>query len=332
MGVALRAVVVGCGSMGVEASGTRDVVGVATHAEAYQRCRRTRLVGLCDPDAARLARAGQRLGVAEQHAELDALLASCEPQLVSICTPDATHFTLARRAIEHPGVMGVLVEKPLAGSVEEAGALVAAAEARGVVLAVNHSRRYAPALQALSDELAAGSFGRVQAITGYCTKGVLRNGSHWLDLARFLGGDVREVRAQLARESDPADPDLHVQLAFASGAFGQMVSLDARAHAMFEMDVVGTVWRERLSDSAHVRESFRVGDSARYPGYRTLGAREVSEVDFRDLALHAVDDLARAVQEGAAVRCSGRDGRAAVRLATAAIEAARTGRSVEVEP
>src|SRR5205823_374868 len=68
--------------------------GVCTHAQAYAQCEATQLVAICDKDAAKLERCGQRWHVAARYRDAGRLLAEEQPQIVSVCTPDHTHYEL----------------------------------------------------------------------------------------------------------------------------------------------------------------------------------------------------------------------------------------------
>ena len=117
-------------------------MGIYNHAAAYRACPETELVAVCDADPARLARATERWKVEAKYVDASELLSKAQPEIVSICTPDATHFTLIKAALETPSVRAILAEKPLALEVSQARELVELARARGVALAVNYSRRY----------------------------------------------------------------------------------------------------------------------------------------------------------------------------------------------
>jgi predicted dehydrogenase len=113
------------------------------HARVYQASPLSELVGVHDVDPAR-ARA-----VAERHGcrvfdSADALLAACEA--VSIAVPTVGHRAAAERAAA--AGRHALVEKPMAVTVEEADAMVAAARAAHVVLQVGQVERFNPALLA----------------------------------------------------------------------------------------------------------------------------------------------------------------------------------------
>ncbi|WP_313557845.1 Gfo/Idh/MocA family protein, partial [Miniimonas arenae] len=107
------------------------------HVAAYQRFPdEARIVALVDPVPGRAARARDELGLAdaEVYEDASAMLAVGNVDLVSIATPPATHAALTVAALD-AGVH-VLVEKPMAPSLEECDAMIAAAQRSGRVLSV----------------------------------------------------------------------------------------------------------------------------------------------------------------------------------------------------
>jgi predicted dehydrogenase len=325
----LRAALVGCGRIGSGFADDPRMRGdVFTHAEAYARSPRTELVAVCDAGAEAAAACGARW-VAPAFTSVGGMLEGARPEVVSVCTPDATHAAVLREVMAHPAApRAVLCEKPLATDLGEAQALVAEARARGVVLGVAYMRRHADNLRALRGWMAEGGLGRVQGVSGWYGKGTLHNGSHWFDLLRMLAGEVRTVRALDSLREGGADPTLDVVLEMESGALATLRASDAGAFTVFEMDVMGTAGRALVTDSGHRIDVFRAGDSPRYSGYTELLPEPRDFGDRRDLMLHAVDDLARALEEGRDPACTGEDGVAALRIGAAALESARTGRVV----
>lgn len=93
-------------------------------------------------------------------AGLAELLADSSIRAVIIATPPATHYELARTALESG--RNVLVEKPMAETAAEAAELAALAERHGLVLAVGHTPLYAPGFAALRERFAHGSLGQAR--------------------------------------------------------------------------------------------------------------------------------------------------------------------------
>ena len=320
--MSLSATLIGCGKIGSELADDPKVPGVYTHAAAYSACPGTTLVAVCDADEAKAKACAARWGVARYYSNAAQMLAELRPELVSICTPDATHYSLAKLALSSPNVQAVLVEKPLALSTAEAQELVELAEARDIKLAVNYSRRYSPGHQWLRTWLGTGGLGMIQAVNGYYTKGLLHNGSHWLDLARFLFGDLRVAQVfapPRAFAGDlPGDPSETLVLHSTAGVSLTLHGLDAAAYTLFEMDIVGLKGRVRIVDSGHMFETSCVEPSRFYTDYQMLGEPTRRAGELQDVTLHAVEDLVASVSEARSPLCSGNDALEVLRLVASA--------------
>jgi predicted dehydrogenase len=258
-------------------------------------------------------------------------MAKARPDIVSVCTPDATHEAVLGDVLSGDGVRAVLAEKPLALSLEGAQRAVAAARSRGVVLAVNYSRRYSRRLGDVKALIESGKLGAIQKVAGLYTKGVMHNGSHWFDLARWLVGEVRAVRGFDGGDGAVDDPTLDAWLRFDNGATGFLQGCSADAYAVFEMDILGTLGRVRIVDLGHRIELSHVAPSPRYSGYDALHGDAPLEGDLEDTMVRAVEDLVACVREGREPLCRGEDGVAALRIASALIESAREAREIVLE-
>ena len=313
----MRAAVLGCGAIGA-GSGTdpHPDVGVITHAGAYSACAETELVAVCDAEPARAEAAARHWG-ARAYTDAATLLVEAEPEIVSIATPDPTHADLLAQCLVAPGVRAVLAEKPLALDVETARTLVALAHERGVALAVNYSRRFAPAFQRLREDL---GIGELQHVNGLYVKGLAHNGTHWLDLLRMLAGEPVALRGFDRLREGGADPTLDAELTLPGGVGARLAGLDTRRFTAFEMDLVGTHGRVRIAESGHVIERWTVGEDPRHPGYRVLAPGERTTGALRDTTLHAVESLVRGTPA-----CTGEDGVAALALVDAINTSAAAG-------
>jgi len=113
--------------------------GWELHAAPLQKFPEYRLVAVCDQSQARLAQAAQAFSV-RTYSEAQALIGDAEVQLVVVAAPSNLHASLAIGAME--AGKHVLVEKPMAITLAEAEAMLAAAERSGRILTVFHNRRW----------------------------------------------------------------------------------------------------------------------------------------------------------------------------------------------
>lgn len=324
-----RAAVIGCGKIGSAFADDPRVRGVYSHAGAFAASSRVCLIAVCDADDARAKSCARRWGLADSYTDVVRLLGEARPEIVSICTPDATHASVLRSVLAADSVKGVLAEKPLTTRVTEAEEIVSMAANAGVALAVNYIRRYASSHTHIREAIAGGALGAIQSVNGLYSGGLVHNGTHWFDLVRWLIGEIVTVQGFPSAEMD-ADPSPDVRLEFAMGAKGYLHGCRREAFGVFETDIVGTVGRIRIVDSGHRIETYTVGDNPNYTGYRAL-LRVSDESDgVGDALVNAVEDLVDCIAADRTPRCSGADAVAALRVAEAARASVEAGRALRV--
>src|SRR5207247_338612 len=138
-----RAAVIGCGRIGAGFDDDPRRGFVSTHAGAYARTDGVRLVALADLDHEKLGRYGRKFEVPGLYADAGEMLARERPDIVSVCTATSTHLTLVRAAAD-AGAKAVFCEKPIADSLAAADEMIRVCRDRGVLLMVDHQRRFAP--------------------------------------------------------------------------------------------------------------------------------------------------------------------------------------------
>jgi predicted dehydrogenase len=149
------------------------------------------LTALCDTRAEARSAVGDQFGVARGScfARADELFArERDLDLVVVATTADTHGELVRAAAA-AGARNVLCEKPLAASVAECDAMIAACAAAGTKLAVNHQMRFMDQYRLVKEELESGVLGRLASMTvvGGCL-GLAMNGSHYIEAFAHLTG------------------------------------------------------------------------------------------------------------------------------------------------
>jgi predicted dehydrogenase len=176
-----------------------------------------RLVAVCDPEPAARA-AAERLG-AQTYADLDALCADLAVEAVYVATPNHLH----RAGVEAAARAGraVLCEKPMATTLPDAEAMVAAVERAGILYGTAFDQRHHPAHRAIRAALVEGAVGTITAIrivyacwlgpdwgagdnwridAAKAGGGALMDlAPHGLDLAAFLVGSPIEAVAALTQ-------------------------------------------------------------------------------------------------------------------------------------
>jgi predicted dehydrogenase len=229
-----RIAIIGCGKVG------------GIHAAAINGIAEAELVGVCDTSAERAGAFADRHG-GRAFTDVARLLREAGPEMVLIGTPHPLHAEPAIRAAE-AGVH-VLVEKPMAASLDDCDAMLAAARKAGVRLGVISQRRFYEPVRRMKAAIEAGKIGRPvlglflmyswRDAAYYASDpwrgkwsteggGVLVNQSpHMLDLLRWFLGPIAEVSGYWANLNHPTvevEDTAVVSLRFAGGGLGSIIT------------------------------------------------------------------------------------------------------------
>lgn len=312
------------------------------HYKGYQAAG-VEVVAVCDIDEERAKGRAQEWGVKRFYTSVAELFADGGFQVVSIATPTAAHHSATVQAAA-AGVH-VLVEKPLALDLAEGREMIEACGRAGVILMVNHQLRSGGPARKARELIMAGAIGRVthvrlrqahdwggkervaKTFADRATSGggtLLDNGCHLADLARYLGGDVREVYARLAnlKFSVEVEDTAHVSLEFRSGALGTIETAWTATgweEGFWVYGTLGALESTNRYGTPTLRHSFR--ESPLTP----WDEADVAEYTFAGPDNHILHVLSfvDAVRGATPVICRGEDGLEAVRLILTAYESAR---------
>jgi len=313
----LKAAVIGCGRIGCGFDDDPRRGYVSTHAGAYAKNPNVNLVALVDIDAERLNRYKDKFGVPNAYTDHREMLRQESPDLVSICTLSGTHLEITRNAVDG-GVKAIFCEKPIADSVEAADEMIRICRDRGVILLIDHQRRFDPFHQRVRSFLQQGRLGRIQQVTAYYTAGIANTGTHLIDMLRFLLGDVASVLGMYSVNTspNPEDRNLDGWLTFQSGVRATLQACDVRSYLIFEITILGTSGRMRITSSGFGIEYEAAVESPRFAGYNELIKSDspVALEAQREDMLRAVEHLVKCVNGEDRPISSGIDGRGALEV------------------
>jgi predicted dehydrogenase len=204
---------------------------------------------VCDADEGRRAAYQSAHPSVRFTADLDDLLADPELDAVVIATPVPTHHALARRAME--AGKHVMIEKPMAWSVDEARDLRDVALETGRVLMVGHLLRFHPGVMKLRELVDSGELGEVRYVYGNRQNlGVIREdenalwslGVHDISVVlHLLDGSPVEVWARGEAYVRPSVEDVVFgYVKFDTGQVGHLHLSWLDPHKMRKMTVVGS--------------------------------------------------------------------------------------------
>lgn len=325
----LRVAVVGVGSMG------------KNHARIFHELETAELVAVVDADPACAREIGERFQV-PAYTDCERMFAEQRPEAVSIAVPTIYHETTAALALSHGA--HILVEKPLAATLEEAERLIDMAARADRQLMVGQILRFNAAYQAVKAKLDAGELGRVfQIITRrmgpYPARirdvgVVLDLAAHDVDLMRFLLQESPvDQWAELGWNIHDEYEDLLLGvLTFPSGARGAIETNWLSPKRIREVMVLGERGMYYIDEAKQTIEFYSNGTDYHVDGgtrrFRGVseGPVERYEVAYQEPLKAELAAFIDSIERGVAVPVTGEDGLEAMRSVYALLSSGQSSR------
>ena len=318
------------------------IIGVGGIGSAYVQSIRNsphaELTALAETDATRRAEVADAEGC-RGYATAEEMRAAGGIDAVLICTPPASHGEIATPFLE-AGVP-VLCEKPFTITNEEAEELVATARRHGTLLGMASKFRFVDGVLAAHELVAEGKLGDRLKFTNRFLGAVdmrnrwnsdatvsgggvlIDNGTHSLDIARFLLGPIASLEVKVGEQKQGLDVEEAVDISFEThgGARGQIaLSWNENGGDLPFLEIEGT------------KGSIAAGWKSAIHFDKESGEKRTCAGGYgKFVALQGqIDDFSAAIREGVPSRCQPEDAIEAVRMINAAYRSIREGGPVQI--
>ncbi len=332
----IRVAIIGCGSIS------------RSHARGYlQSPDLFEVVACCDERRELAEERAQQLGARLVTTDYREVITRDDVDAVDICLPHYLHAEVAIAAAE--AGKHILIEKPIANTLEEADAMIEAAKKSGVVLMVAHNERYMPVYRKAKDLVEQGFLGRIFLARADHNQFVSIDSRHWLwrketagggvligsgihrvDILRWLVGEIVRVwhRQVIVPErfSDEVEAASVTIFEFADGAIGEL-TCNWSAYGATSAPWYELLWLYGTEGSLHNVGGLFVA-SEKLP--ESSGKHVQIPLPDEDSFVNEIRHFGECVLEGKTPLTSGEEGRKSLAVVLSAYQAAETGKGVNV--
>ena len=240
----LKCGIIGCGRIGCEFDDKPIKNIIRTHALGYFKNNKTELVALCDIDKQKLQKYGRKYKVKNLYTDSLEMLKNEKLDCLSICTLSNTHLDIVKQAAKS-GVKGIIIEKPITNSLEDAKKIIEICEKKKIKLAVNHQRRFQMSYHKIAKLVKNNKFHPIQHVNIIYAGGIANTGSHLFDLLRLLFGEVKQISGKFSKNisQNKEDPNIDLTINFRNGVQVTLNAINSKNYVLTEMDIVGNYHR-----------------------------------------------------------------------------------------
>ena len=304
----IKVAVIGAGAFGRE------------HGRVYSEVSGAHLEAVCDIDQARARPVAERYGAAWV-ADYRELLGRIDA--ASLTVPTESHQAIACELLD--AGIAVLVEKPIARTLDEANQIIEAAKRGKAVLQVGHLERFNPAVMAAARIVTQPRFFEAHRLSVFTPRSldidvVMDLMVHDIDVVlSFVNSEVSEVRAAGVPILTPRIDIANARIEFANGCVANLTASRVSAERVRKLRFFQP--HEYVSIDYAVQEAAVVGVKHRPGGRPEFESRLLAVEQSEPLRLEIESFLAAI--EGAPVKVTGEDGRRALALAVEVTEKIR---------
>ncbi|MEE3258293.1 MAG: Gfo/Idh/MocA family oxidoreductase [Candidatus Latescibacterota bacterium] len=204
---------------------------------------------------------GERFGVRALYRDYQQMLAEIQPDICIVATHPELHAEMVEGCAQAEATKAIICEKPMALSLAECDRMIAACQAGGITLQINHNRRWHPEWILAKKLLDEGAIGELNHIYCYMDGGkpapwwrsenegpLLHDFTHYFDLMDLFAGEVEWLSGMAEQRSRPwAVEDFSAaMLKFKNGVTGLICGAELTQYSDHAFELRGTTGLIRM--------------------------------------------------------------------------------------
>ena len=282
----MKSALIGCGRIGVMLEHDPLRYKPCTH-YGGARSAGLHIQYACDINPKRLATFARMTSLSHEQCYTDysKLLQEIKPELVIIATWTESHAEICKEAARNNAAV-IVLEKPITHSLASARQIIDTCSRTGTALIINHERRYLNKYLKLKKLIEKGALGDIKTVhasmltSGYWGDSnifegggpLLHDGTHMIDILRFLFGDIRDVMGEFQREnrSSGFEDRAAAWLRTTSGVDIFLETGGNREYFIFNLEISGTKGNAVIGNG--YEKLYKKKQSRYYTGFNDLVA------------------------------------------------------------
>jgi len=299
-----KAIIVGAGAIG-SGFDSYSSKTVLTHANGYRKNANVELLGFYDKDKKICQKVAKKW---KTRAFLDFKeVIKAVPDIISVCVPDKFHYEILKKIIlVKPKI--VICEKPLTLNMKEKEDVIKKYKKAGISVLVNYSRRFDKKMQEFKSAIEKNKYGFVISASGIYTKGVIHNGSHLIDLARYFFGELKSKNILYSiNDYKNSDKSIAGLLKFEKCPYFHLIVGDDQKYPIFELDMLFEKRRIRIFDFGFYYSEQTVINDPHFLGFKCLSKSKQHRTGLERAMENLIKNTIDYLDNKVALVCSGEE-------------------------
>ena len=245
-----RVAVVGTGFIGGYFENTDDDI-IYSHSKAYWKHPEFRLVASCDIDKSKSDVVCSKFGGTSYESDINKILEIESPEVISLCTPDDTHFAILERILKSDNSVKIIfAEKPICRTPKELKFLLQKVKESSIPIIVNHTRRFDSAHQRIARLIHSRELGEWLRVSVDYYGGWNHMGVHVVDILQYFSQmKFHAENVNYCCESNYSDdPTLNIKGRLGDSIDLEMKGLDENFYQILDMNLIFENGQIKIND------------------------------------------------------------------------------------
>lgn len=308
----LKVGIIGSGKIGASFDSPDDSK-VLSHAHGFYNHPGFEIVGFVDSEFDQADQAAKKWG-GRAYGDIDSLFLNEEIEIISVCSPTQSHHEIIKKLTAHEEIIGGIIEKPLAGNLEDAKEITQLDYFKRRKFLVNYKRRFLPEYKDAKSMICEGKAGKLISGTIYYCRGLQNNCSHALDLLNYFDIKIEEIQFAQIVNNHGEYLDYDAIISTGAGAKIHLVPISATNYKVFELDLFFERVRIKFGDEGYPIIYSSIQEDKLFSGYMVPVESKIIESSASRVMDFVVNSLYDTIKSNSAVECSLEDGYEAQRL------------------
>lgn len=296
---------IGCGKIGFLYDYAKRNGVPLTHFTNFYESRNFSLEAVVDPNE-RILKIIEKKFKIKTYTDYSQFLQAGVTDVVCVASPDDTHSEILEE-LAHYRPKLVFCEKPLALNSEDARHIIRLFEKKKIPLLVNYSRRFIKEYADLKRLIENKSLGKIQSLLIYYSRGLMHNGSHYLDLILWYFGQPDDIGYESERPGlYGGDTTINCSMFYKSGLEVRMIGIDTSNLIVNEIDLLGDKGRVMINTDG-LMEIFSVKKDPVFKDYRRFVLDRKLKISSNIALKNAAKNIYACLNNGRSLLSPGRD-------------------------
>ena len=237
---------------------------------------------------------------------LDELNTDLDIDIIVVSVPTKIHSKIVKKIISQYSPKIILIEKPFSSSLKDAKELLKLEKEKNFSIAVNYIREFEPSHRTFIKRINNGELGFPLKIVCWYSKGLINNGSHFIQFISNILGDPKNINIiDKGRRFNDYDFEPSCEIQYENGTV-YFIPVKEEDYTLFEMELIGTKGKIKYYNGGSHYDWWRTSNDPTFKDYKKLEVNPLTtKMEINKYQYHVYSNISSYLKGFSSLNCDG---------------------------